>query len=141
MTIQLRGHHLLCLLGYRGKGYSAAFCANMTRVYETLRTAPETEIELILGPDDICAAFPADQESHCENGSVYRKDEEIARQIGIAVGEKRTWASLCADVAERVRPDDIGSLCMDCRWEPYGLCREGVAHIREIPRLRELPTM
>ncbi|MFD2331192.1 DUF1284 domain-containing protein [Cohnella sp. GCM10020058] len=139
MTIKLRGHHLLCLLGYRGKGYSEGFCANMTRVYERLRTEPETEIELILGPDDICAAFPEDQEPHCENASVYRKDEEIARQIGIAIGERRAWADVIAAVAIRVGPNDIGSLCRDCRWEPYGLCREGVAHVHLSPSLRELP--
>lgn len=139
MTIKLRGHHLLCLLGYRGKGYSAGFCANMTLVYERLRTAPETKIELIHGPDDICAAFPEDQDSHCDNTSVYRKDEEIARQIGIAIGETWAWADVCAAVAERVQPHDIGSLCRDCRWEPYGLCREGVAHIHASRSLRTLP--
>lgn len=139
MTIRLRGHHLLCLLGYRGKGYSDGFCANMTRVYEQLRTAPETRIELIEGPDEICAAFPADQPAHCENGSVYRKDREIAGRIGIAVGETRAWSDICVAVAERVQPDDIGSLCRDCRWEPYGLCREGVSHIHGQAKLRELP--
>ncbi|OWU61413.1 2Fe-2S ferredoxin, partial [Staphylococcus aureus] len=28
MTIRLRGHHLLCMLTYVGKGYSPAFVEN-----------------------------------------------------------------------------------------------------------------
>ncbi|MCC3376105.1 DUF1284 domain-containing protein [Cohnella sp. REN36] len=139
MTIRLRGHHLLCLLGYRGKGYSPGFCTNMTAIYERLRTEPETRIELIEGPDDICRAFPVDQEPHCENASVYRKDLEIAAVIGIAPGERRTWSDICSSVAKQVRPDDIRHLCSDCMWEPYGVCREGVGHIRGGGTLRELP--
>ncbi|OXM13915.1 DUF1284 domain-containing protein [Paenibacillus herberti] len=139
MTIKLRGHHLLCLLGYRGKGYSADFCVNMTQVYEKLRQEPQTKIELIVGPDDICAAFPTDQVSHCRNDSVYRKDEEIAELIGIAVGEAWPWAAICEAVAARVQPGDVASICRDCQWEPYGMCREGVAHIHNKPHLRKLP--
>ncbi|WP_235680206.1 DUF1284 domain-containing protein [Paenibacillus albicereus] len=141
MSIELRGHHLLCLLGYRGKGYSDGFCANMTGIYERLRREPETEIRLIVGPDDVCAAFPSDQPSHCENASVYRKDSEIAGLIGMLPGDTRSWSAICEAVAARVRPDDVATLCRDCRWEPYGMCREGVAHIHAAAdrRLRELP--
>ncbi|MBB6675202.1 DUF1284 domain-containing protein [Cohnella nanjingensis] len=139
MTIRLRGHHLLCLLGYRGKGYSPDFCVNMTGIYETLRTSPGTIIELIDGPDDICRAYPADQVPHCENASVYRKDQEIAAQVGMALGERLAWSDICARVAANVQPDDIKHLCSDCIWEPYGVCKEGVAHIRSGGPLQELP--
>lgn len=139
MTIKLRGHHLLCLLGFRGKGYSADFCVNMTQIYEKLRQEPNTHIQLIIGPDDVCAAFPTDQLSHCENRRVYTQDEEIARLIGIRIGESWTWSSVCKAVAARVQPSDIATLCHDCQWQPYGLCREGVAHIHQEPCLRSLP--
>ncbi|WP_274651156.1 DUF1284 domain-containing protein [Paenibacillus humicola] len=139
MTIRLRGHHLLCLLGYRGKGYSDGFCANMTTIYETLRTQPETELELIEGPDDICAAFPDDQVPHCENDSVYRKDEDILALAGLRIGARIRWSDVCTQVAMRVKPDDIGRLCRSCRWEPLGLCREGVGHLAGGGLLRELP--
>lgn len=138
-AIRLRGHHLLCLLGYRGKGYSDGFCANMTEIYETLRLRPETEIEVIDGPDDICRAFPTDQISHCRNESVYRKDRDILAQAGFEIGNRASWSFVLSRVAERVQPEDIRSLCADCRWEPYGLCKEGVAHIHGSQALRPLP--
>jgi hypothetical protein len=139
MAIRLRGHHLLCLLGYRGKGYSDGFCANMTNIYETLRAAPETPIELIEGPDDICEAFPSDQIPHCENESVYEKDQVILAMLGLAVGTRLRWSDVCERVRERMEPGDIASLCANCRWEPLGLCREGVGHIHREERLRPLP--
>lgn len=139
MTIRLRGHHLLCLLGYQGKGYSDGFCANMTAVYETLRQQPDTPIEIIEGPDDICQAFPPDQPSHCLNGSVFRKDAAILERLGLAPGRTVRWREACDRAAASVAPDDIAQLCSDCRWQPYGLCSEGVAHIRRERTLRELP--
>src|SRR5690242_11390396 len=100
MPIQLRGHHLLCLLGYRGMGYSEAFCENMTEVYEQLRQEPETLIRLVLGPDDLCAAYPKEGEQHCENRTVYLRDAEIAIKLGMEVGMERSWGDICQSVAQ-----------------------------------------
>lgn len=138
-SIALRGHHLFCLLGYRGKGYSEGFCMNMTAVYETLRQNPQTVIEIMEGPDRICAAFPSNQPNHCHNPSVYRKDGEILGELGLTVGDRLSWEKLINRVAASIQPDDIRRLCYDCPWEPYGLCREGAAHIRQTKALRALP--
>ncbi|MZQ83973.1 DUF1284 domain-containing protein [Paenibacillus sp. 5J-6] len=129
--IGLRGHHLLCLLGYRGMGYSKEFCENMTSVYETLRKKPATIIRVVLGPDDLCAVYPTDEVPHCENRTVYDRDAEIVTKLGLQVGMELSWADICAKVAGYVKPEDIGNLCATCRWEPYGVCAEGVRLIGE----------
>ncbi|WP_138753862.1 DUF1284 domain-containing protein [Paenibacillus sinopodophylli] len=125
MTIRLRGHHLLCLLGYRGMGYSDDFCTNMTFIYETLRTKPQTEVEIIIGPDDVCKAYPPDKAYHCE-GSVYGLDEAVLVKLGLEEGIRESWHSLCSRVAESMIPADIQILCTTCPWEKYGVCAEGV---------------
>lgn len=130
---------MLCLLGYRGKGYSESFCENMTEIYEKLRLHPETLVEIIEGPDDICRAYPADQHSHCEDPSVFDKDGEILRLLGAQIGDKASWSVICEAVKESVQPGDIGVICSNCRWEPYGLCKEGVSHIHGDGTLRPLP--
>ncbi|SFE79791.1 hypothetical protein SAMN04487969_1075 [Paenibacillus algorifonticola] len=140
MNIRLRGHHLFCLLGYRGKGYSEGFCVNMTAVYEQLRQQPDTVIEIIDGPDDICKAFPTDKPSHCQNKSVYQKDYAILQEVGLTIGSVAKWSDVCETVASRIVPDDINRLCSDCPWQPYGMCQEGIGHIRESRELRELPS-
>ncbi|MEW9700895.1 DUF1284 domain-containing protein [Paenibacillus sp. SI8] len=139
MAIGLRGHHLLCLLGYRGMGYSAQFCENMTAIYETLRSQPETLIRIVLGPDDLCAAYPKDQESHCEGRTVYQRDAEIVEKLGLQVGMERSWSSICTQVAKHVAPSDIGHLCATCRWQSYGVCAEGVRIIAEGGELPAVP--
>jgi uncharacterized protein len=131
MNINLRGHHLLCLLGYRGMGYSKEFCENMTVVYEKLRKGPETMIGIVLGPDDLCAAYPKDQESHCEGRTVYQRDADILEKLGLQVGMERSWSDICSQVTEHVEPSDISHLCATCRWQPYGVCAEGVRIIAE----------
>lgn len=125
MTIRLRGHHLLCLLGYRGMGYSDDFCVNMTAIYELLLAKPETEIEIILGPDDVCKAYPPDKAYHCE-GTVYSLDAAILAKLGLEVAERGSWQSICDRVAETMVPEDISHLCTTCPWEKYGVCAEGV---------------
>ncbi|CAM3930353.1 DUF1284 domain-containing protein [Cohnella lubricantis] len=139
MSIRLRGHHLLCLLGYRGKGYSDGFCANMTAIYETLRRGSDTEIRIIEGPDEICRSFPADQPSHCLNASVFHKDRAILDKLALAPGDTVQWQEICDRVAAQVAPEDIAHLCRDCQWQPYGMCSEGVGHIRAARTLRKLP--
>ena len=109
-AIQLRGHHLLCLLGYRGMGYSKEFCENMTTVYEELRQKPETMIRIVLGPDDLCAAYPKDQEAHCENRTVYQRDAEIVTKLGLQVEMELSWSGICGQVA---RPCKTGR-----HWSP-----------------------
>ncbi len=121
---------MFCLLGYRGKGYSERFCENMTGIYETLRLHPETLVEIVEGPDDICKAFPQDQHAHCENESVYRKDRTILDRIGVAESAL-AWSEICERVAQRVVPEDIRRICHDCQWEPLGLCRDGVRLITQ----------
>ncbi|WP_424766520.1 DUF1284 domain-containing protein [Paenibacillus sp. sgz302251] len=130
MAIRLRGHHLLCLLGYRGMGYSEEFCVNMTDIYETLRTMPETEIEIITGPDDVCRAYPPDKANHCE-GTVYELDEKILTKLSLAPHERGSWQDICGRIADKIIPSDISHLCATCPWEKYGVCQEGVGTIRD----------
>ncbi|GGD57012.1 DUF1284 domain-containing protein [Paenibacillus nasutitermitis] len=130
MTIKLRGHHLLCLLGYRGMGYSADFCTNMTDIYETLRSKPDSLVELVAGPDDICRAYPPEQDNHC-NGTVHRLDGDVLAKLGLSSGNIISWQEICAAVALKVAPDDIGHLCTSCPWQSYGVCQEGVRMVAE----------
>ncbi|NIK79091.1 hypothetical protein FHS15_004249 [Paenibacillus castaneae] len=137
MTISLRGHHLLCLLGYRGMGYSEDFCVNMTNIYEMLRNEPGTEIEIITGPDDVCRAYPPDKAYHCE-GNVYDLDEAVLAKLGLTVNERSSWQEICDRVAKRLIPSDISKLCTTCPWEKYGVCQEGVGLVvegRPLPKL------
>jgi uncharacterized protein len=55
MPVRLRGHHFLCMLTYRGLGYSAEFTTNMSAKIAHIKTG--ASVVLVEGPDDICAGM------------------------------------------------------------------------------------
>ncbi|SFS60484.1 DUF1284 domain-containing protein [Paenibacillus sp. BC26] len=140
MTIQLRGHHLLCLLGFRGMGYSADFSANMTIVYNKLRDEPGSRVTIVKGPDDLCACFPSDVEPHCHNVSVAQHDERILQKLGFDYGMELLWSDVIERVRTNVVPEDINTLCYTCQWRSYGVCEAGVRIIKQGEWLPPLPS-
>jgi hypothetical protein len=128
---RLRGHHLLCLLGYRGMGYSAEYVANMTRLHQLLRSEPNTPVTLVSGPDDLCAEFPSDQPYHCLDDDIGLRDAAVLDKLGLTVDTVLSWQEIQTREAERVVPQDVLRLCSTCSWLTYGVCQEGVARIRD----------
>ncbi len=129
-VVRLRGHHLICMLGFRGMGYSERFTQNMNEVYERLRRSPGTSVEIVEGADDLCAKFPCNQEYHCDKRSVHEHDERITQHLGIQTGERLTWSELLQLVRDRVQPEHIPVWCASCRWVSYGVCKAGVERVQ-----------
>jgi uncharacterized protein len=121
MTVRLRPHHLLCLLTYVGKGYSPAFTANYDAVARRLSSGEE--IEIVAGPDDICAPLLGDPGAHCLRESVIRRDEAAAVDnahllgIPVAAGSR---IPLTAETLARLRrafaAGTSRSACGGCEW-------------------------
>lgn len=129
MTVRLRPHHLLCLLTYAGKGYSPAFVANYDAV--AARLSAGEEIEIVSGPDDICAPLLDETEAHCFNASVTERDRLAARDVAALLGEAvDEGAALTLDAVRLERMRDafathaIRAACPGCEW--HDLC-SGIA--------------
>lgn len=84
MTIRLRGHHLLCMLTYIGKGYTPGFTINYDSVAERLNSGEE--IEIVSGPDDICAPLLTEKSPHCHGESVNERDAAALASVGQLLG-------------------------------------------------------
>lgn len=134
--IALRGHHVLCLLGYQGMGYSKEYIANMTQVHRRLRTYPKTEIILISGPDDLCAKFPESQPYHCEDTNIHERDASILEQLQLSPGQVLPWEEIEERIKEFVLSTDIARLCSTCSWRSCGVCEEGVVGLKSGKGLR-----
>lgn len=135
---QLRGHHLFCLLGYRGMGYSKEYVENMTKLHQTLRKHPETRIQLIEGPDQLCEKYPDNSEYHCEDQKIYRRDAMILEKLGFNIREIYTWAEIEETIRKHVVPTDIVHICSSCSWRSYGVCEEGVQNLLDGKGLTEV---
>ncbi len=138
--VRLRGHHLLCLLGYRGMGYSKAFIRRMDRVHERLRQDTGAMVRLCEGPDELCRACPPSERSHCVSARVAQRDARVLARIDVPVGACLAWGDLSRRLAERVVPGDIARWCAGCPWEPLGLCAGGLERLRAGGGLLQQPS-
>jgi uncharacterized protein len=135
---KLRGHHLFCLLGYRGMGYSQEYAENMTRVHQTLRDNPRTWIQLVKGPDHLCAKYPNSGEYHCEHDDIYERDAAILEILSLKIGQFIYWKDIESIIKKNAVPSDIQTVCEACSWRSYGVCEEGIQYIIEGKGLKEI---
>ncbi|TIO07119.1 DUF1284 domain-containing protein [Mesorhizobium sp.] len=125
MTVRLRSHHLLCLLTYVGKGYSAAFTANYDGIAERLGRGED--ILIVTGPDDICVPLLGVPEPHCLRESAAERDRLAARDVGDLLArpiQAGTRLQLDAAILAALRKAFSGGrtrpACQGCEWA--GLC-------------------
>lgn len=135
---KLRGHHLFCLLGYRGMGYSREYVENMTIIHQTLRNNPKTLVKIVNGPDHLCEKYPNTGEYHCQNASIYERDANILKKMGLRIGQIMRWEDIESLIQKNVIPTDIQSVCESCSWRTYGVCEEGVQDVIDGKGLREV---
>lgn len=135
---KLRGHHLFCLLGYRGMGYSQEYVENMTHLHQALRDNPRTWIQLVKGPDQLCEKYPNSGEYHCEHNDIYERDAIILEKLGLKIGQILYWKDIESNIQKYALPSDIQTVCETCSWRSYGVCEEGIQDILEGKGLREV---
>lgn len=132
----LRGHHLLCVQGFRGMGYSDDFVKRMTEIVKDIRDNEiDFSIKVIAGLDYACNACPHHGEKICEasvgsNQHVLSMDNKVIHHLGLHTEETYQKSDLLALVAKKVDPDDLDYLCQGCSWLQYGVCKEGIAEIK-----------
>ncbi len=80
--VRLRAHHLLCILTFAGEGYSAPFVANLAGLVARIGTGEA--VELVDGPDDVCAPLDGTDDTHCQGPAVRRRDRDALRQLAAA---------------------------------------------------------
>lgn len=116
--MKLRGHHLLCILGFQGYGYSEDFVLNMARINE-LRKSDKTTIKLINRPDDICSACPNLKDDVCENKmqneNIVKMDNEVLSQFNI--NQEYNAIDLFNEVVLKFNTlKSVENICNDCKW-------------------------
>jgi len=120
----LRPHHLLCLYGFRGLGYSKEFVENMQKIADRIRENPSLKIELVKGVDDICSKCPHNVENRCSKpgSDVGEFDQEIVHRVGIDIGQEVESITLLNLVEKKVQPEELPAICNGCEWLELGFC-------------------
>jgi hypothetical protein len=83
VPVRLRGHHFLCLLTYKGLGYTSAFVENMSAIVAAINAG--RPVMLVKGADDICNALSAADRVACDHdcmtADVAKCDEQAMQQV------------------------------------------------------------
>lgn len=114
MKAKLRGHHLICLNFFRGEGYSEEFIKNIYSV------VAKEELEIIEGPDEVCARCPYLKDNKCSSGEytdekILFQDKEALRLLGFKPGRVVDWELISARLPQILEKWKI-QFCMDCGY-------------------------
>ena len=132
--LEIRAHHLLCLLGFRGLGYSPEFIETMGEVAKDLHLKSTFPIVLLAECDVICASCPHNQGNQCRKkanaeSKVRAKDREVLRRLGFDVKAEMPVAEAWARIRERLTSRYIAEVCRRCQWRGLGYCAEGLERL------------
>jgi hypothetical protein len=138
--VVLRGHHLLCVHGFQGMGYSPEFVKKMSEIVEKIRDPKQDfPIQVVRGFDDTCLVCPNKGTDACEAAPdseehVQFLDRNVIGHLGLEEGKVYWKSQLISLTKRKVEPDDLEHLCRGCSWYSYGVCREGIARLKQEER-------
>ncbi len=129
--LEIRAHHLLCLLGFRGFGYSPEFVEKMGKVAKELHLNSTFPITILAECDVICISCPHNKDNKCRKKAdselkVKARDLEVLRRLGLETGTQISAGTIWTRVRERLTPEDIVEICQGCEWLELGYCAEGM---------------
>ena len=109
------------MLTFVGEGYNPAFVANYRQI--AARLSAGEEIEIVFGPDDICAPLLEGAAPHCLNPGPAARDEIAAIAVGRMLGMTLASGSRIHPDSRLIRrlrrnfaSDTIRDACEECEW-------------------------
>ncbi|MCS7121886.1 MAG: DUF1284 domain-containing protein [Archaeoglobaceae archaeon] len=113
--VKLRGHHLVCLNFFEGKGYDDRFVENLNRILKKLESG-ET-IEIVDGIDDVCNACPYNKGfcSYKENFEEKIREMDYEALKLLKVEKTVKWPEIKYKV--KLIMKDWKKYCDDCDWK------------------------
>lgn len=144
-SVHLRGHHLLCILNWKGYGYTPEFTRNYDALVERL-IKEQAPIRIIKGPDDICKVLDPEtyEDYHCDCEKEARMDEKAIEGINafFRLQNLPEWkqgediylnAGLIKMMRDAFKTGEIRTGCQGCNF--YDFCTEIVESDFEETRL------
>lgn len=112
---QIRAHHGMCLVFFKGNGYSSGFTKHMGNVKHALEENPM--IKVLADEDDICKECPNKDMSCVADGKAATYDREVLLRCHIQPGEVMPYSEFAKKVYDCIL--SIGTreeICGNCRW-------------------------
>lgn len=120
--MKIRAHHLLCIQGFQGHGYSKEFSQNMEHIISFLKSSPEQKIEIIGECDEICKCCPHNKNEKCKNlisnWTIKQMDKRVIKKLGINYGTE-IKAKDIPIITNRTFKNlkNLKGICNNCKWK------------------------
>lgn len=120
--IRIRAHHLLCMQGFQGHGYSREFERKMDEVINYLKSHPHCRLKVVADVDIICQHCPHQKDGRCNKSShsnffIINMDLMVLKKLDIKDGWEEPAQNLFLQVNEAFKDqDDLKDICGDCSW-------------------------
>ncbi len=119
--MKIRAHHLLCLQGFRGLGYSPEFIKKMEEVKRKVKAKDNFLIEVVDECDDICKVCPYQIEGVCQKGKKSAKrtramDRRLLKILRLKKGRKIPSQNLLSWIKEKLNFSILIKVCGECGW-------------------------
>lgn len=120
--LKIRAHHLCCIQGFQGYGYSPAFVDNMRAVISDLEEFPLKPLKVTSKCDALCISCPNEKECFAQRSIPSRR----IKNMDLAVMKKlrlEEGTVIKADEAFKlinsklVKASDIEDVCGTCKWK------------------------
>ncbi|KXZ39249.1 hypothetical protein SAMN05661008_01034 [Alkalithermobacter thermoalcaliphilus JW-YL-7 = DSM 7308] len=135
--IKLRGHHLICRLGFKGLGYSKEFVEKMSEIVNILKYNMDTLIEVDNKADIICKSCPHLKRNMCKKDGneesekeIKIMDEIVLDALKIKPGDKLTVFDINNRIKNNFTNEKLNLLCKNCSWRCLDYCEEGLNSLR-----------
>ncbi|MCD6490406.1 MAG: DUF1284 domain-containing protein [Thermodesulfobacterium sp.] len=118
--LKIRAHHLLCIQGFQGYGYSKDFVKNMTEVIKNIDSNPE--VEIIAECDIICSCCPHNVGGVCQKElnsaqKVKDMDIQVLRKLNLKDGTRGRAKDFLLLVNTKLKNSlDVQDICGKCEW-------------------------
>ncbi|MDI9437252.1 MAG: DUF1284 domain-containing protein [Euryarchaeota archaeon] len=120
IPIKIRAHHLLCIQGYQGHGYSQDFEENMGRMVEKFRINPTLPVMVVCETDAICEYCPHQSAGRCTNTTlnheqISKMDFLVLEKLNLVSGATIGINKLIS-LTKKLNKTDVVEICDGCSW-------------------------
>jgi uncharacterized protein len=120
--IKIRAHHLCCIQGFQGYGYSPTFVTNMRTVISEIKASPSRPIKLVSECDVICTSCPSKRECSTQKSvhshRIRNMDLVVLEKLNIEEGTVIEANEAFRLVNSRLNTaSDIEDVCETCKWK------------------------
>ena len=119
--LRIRPHHLLCIQGFQGYGYSKEFKENLARIIEEIKAFPEIDIKIVTGVDYICESCPYNFKNGCKvefeaENRIMNMDKLTMEKLDLNDGSVYSASDVFSRTSN-LNLEDVNGICRSCSWK------------------------